>query len=87
MYLKLFSLTISFDFITYDLNNGLGKTEITKSYIYNIITKELKEDVLEEPIDPDNDDKKSGCKKDLSALVVSIISLSSLLILIKKREK
>jgi hypothetical protein len=79
---------IKFDvLISYDLNNGLGKTEITKSYIYNIITKELKEDVLEEPIDPDNDDEKSGCKKDLSALVVSIISLSSLLILIKKREK
>ena len=79
---------IKFDvLISYDLNNGLGKTEITKSYIYNIITKELKEDVVEEPIDPDNDDEKSGCKKDLSALVVSIISLSSLLILIKKREK
>ena len=79
---------IKFDvLISYDLNNGLGKTEITKSYIYNIITKELKEDVLEEPINPDNDDEKSGCKKDLSALVVSIISLSSLLILIKKREK
>ena len=79
---------VKFDvLISYDLNNGLGKTEITKSYIYNIITKELKEDVVEEPIDPDNDDEKSGCKKDLSALVVSIISLSSLLILIKKREK
>ncbi len=79
---------VKFDvLVSYDLNNGLGKTEITKSYIYNIITKELKEDVAEEPIYPDNDDEKSGCKKDLSALVVSIISLSSLLILIKKREK
>ena len=79
---------VKFDvLVSYDLNNGLGKTEITKSYIYNIITKELKEDGVEEPIDPDNDDEKSGCKKDLSALVVSIISLSSLLILIKKREK
>ena len=79
---------VKFDvLISYDLNNGLGKIDINKSYIYNIITKELKEDVVEEPIDPDNDDEKSGCKKDLSALVVSIISLSSLLILIKKREK
>ena len=77
---------IKFDvLISYDLNNGLGKIETTQSYIYNIITKELKEDIKEEPINPD--DEKSGCKKDLSMLAVSVISLGSLLILIKKREK
>ena len=77
---------IKFDvLISYDLNNGLGKIEITQSYIYNIITKELKEDIKEEPINPD--DEKTGCKKDISMLLVSIISLSSLVIAIKKREK
>ena len=34
-----------------------------------------------------DDDKKKGCKKDLTALVVGMISLSTLGIVIKKREK
>ena len=80
---------IKFDvLISYDLNNGLGKIDITQSYTYNIITKELKEDLKDEPTIPDEPGKdESGCKKDLSIVLVSLISLSSLLILIKKREK
>ena len=80
---------IKFDvLISYDLNNGLGKIDITQSYTYNIITKELKEDLKDEPTVPDEPGKdESGCKKDLSIVLVSLISLSSLLILIKKREK
>ena len=58
------------------------------NYTYNIITKELKEDLKDEPTIPDEPGKdESGCKKDLSTVLVSLISLSSLLILIKKREK
>ena len=42
----------------------------------------------DEPTNPNNpsDDKESGCKKDISMVIVSLISLSSLLVLIKKRK-
>ena len=39
----------------------------------------------DKPVDP-SDDKESGCKKDASMVIVSLISLSSLLVLIKKRK-
>jgi hypothetical protein len=43
------------------------------------------DDPTDKPVDP-SDDEKSGCKKDASMVIVSLISLSSLLVLIKKRK-
>ena len=40
---------------------------------------------IDKPVDP-SDDKESGCKKDASMVIISLISLSSLLVLIKKRK-
>ena len=39
----------------------------------------------DKPVDP-SDDEESGCKKDASMVIISLISLSSLLVLIKKRK-
>ena len=39
----------------------------------------------DKPVDP-SIDKESGCKKDISMVIVSLISLSSLLVLIRKRK-
>ena len=39
-----------------------------------------------EPSDPNPSDKDSGCKKDVSMVIISLISLSSLLVLIRKRK-
>ena len=39
----------------------------------------------DEPVDP-SIDKESGCKKDISMVIVSLISLSSLLVLVRKRK-
>jgi hypothetical protein len=53
-------------------------------------TDDPTDDPVDDPTDkPEtpSDNKDSGCKKDLSIVLVSLISLSSLLILIKKREK
>ena len=39
----------------------------------------------DKPVDP-SIDKESGCKKDISMVIVSLISLSSLLVLVRKRK-
>ena len=51
------------------------------------------DDPIDDPVDdptdkPENpsDDKDSGCKKDVSMVIISLISLSSLLVLIRKRK-
>ena len=81
---------ITFDvLISYDLNNGLDKIDKTESYSYNIKTGELRNlnDPVDEPTEEPTDDKKSGCKKEASIIIISIISLSSLLAVFKRREK
>ena len=40
----------------------------------------------DKPVDPNPSDKDSGCKKDVSMVIISLISLSSLLVLIRKRK-
>ena len=42
---------------------------------------------VDDPIDVPTEPEKSGCKKDLSVVIISIISLSGLLILLKKNYK
>ena len=52
-------------------------------------TDDPTDDPVDDPTDkPENpsDDKDSGCKKDVSMVIVSLISLSSLLVLIRKRK-
>ena len=78
---------IEFDIlISYNLNDGKGKIETTEHVIHK-----LKVDEPTTPTDPvtppTDDDKKKGCKKDLSVFVVSTISLAGLAVLLKKREK
>ena len=80
--------TINFDvLISYNLNDGLGKQEKVESYIYNLETGVLTNvnDIIDEPSVPN--DSKSGCKKDISTIIISLISLSSLLILFKNKNK
>jgi hypothetical protein len=79
---------ITFDvLISYDLNDGIGKVEKTESYIYDILTGTLKSANSSTDPEPNpSDDEKSGCKKDASMVIISLISLSSLLVLIKKRK-
>ena len=76
---------IAFDvLISYDLNDGIGKVEKTESYIYDILTGTLKPANSSTDPEPNpSDDEKSGCKKDASMIIVSLISLSSLLVLVK----
>ena len=79
---------IEFDIlISYNLNDGKGKIEKTEHVVHK-----LKVDEPTDPSDPvtpptTGDDKKKGCKKDLSLLVVGMISLSTLGVILKKREK
>ena len=40
----------------------------------------------DKPVDPNPSEKDSGCKKDVSMVIISLISLSSLLVLIRKRK-
>ncbi len=71
---------IEFDvLVCYDLNDGLGRQEFTYHKIYDLTTGKFIGE--EEPVE------KTGCKKELSALVVSVITLAGALILLKKREK
>ena len=52
-------------------------------------TDDPTDDPVDDPTDkPENpsDDKDSGCKKDVSMVIISLISLSSLLVLIRKRK-
>ena len=52
-------------------------------------TDDPTDDPVDDPTDkPENpsDDKDSGCKKDVSMVIISLISLSSLLALIRKRK-
>ena len=75
---------IEFDIlISYNLNDGKGKIETTEHVVHKL--------KVDEPTTPEvpttGDDKKKGCKKDLSLLVVGMISLSTLGVILKKREK
>ena len=52
-------------------------------------TDDPTDDPVDDPTDkPENpsDEKDSGCKKDVSMVIISLISLSSLLVLIRKRK-
>ena len=75
---------IEFDMlISYNLNDGKGKIETTEHVVHK-----LKVDESTTPEVPTTgDDKKKGCKKDLSLLVIGMISLSTLGVILKKREK
>ncbi|MBQ8292351.1 MAG: phosphodiester glycosidase family protein [Bacilli bacterium] len=78
---------IEFDIlICYNLNDGNGKVELTYHKKYDLTTNSFISDEIEDPTD-DKDEEKSGCKKELSALVLSAITLASTLVLLKKREK
>ena len=75
---------IEFDIlISYNLNDGKGKIEKTEHVVHKL--------KVDEPNTPEvpttGDDKKKGCKKDLSLLVVGMISLSTLGVILRKREK
>ena len=66
----------------YDLQDGKGRIVIEEEK-----TLVLKEDEpTDDPTDNPGDDKDSGCKKDVSMVIISLISLSSLLVLIRKRK-
>lgn len=78
---------IEFDIlISYNLNDGKGKIQKTEHVVYKL-TNADEPTTPNDPVTPptDNDNKK-GCKKDFTALVVGIISLSTLGVVIKKRE-
>ena len=81
--------TVSFDvLISYNLNDGLGKQEKVESYVYNLKTGVLTNinDPVDEPTEEPTDDKKSGCKKDVSAAIFCFVSLTSLLFIFRKRK-
>ena len=73
---------IEFDIlICYNLNDGKGKIEITEHKVYDLTTGKF---IGEEA---SSDSEKKGCKKELSALTIGLISLTTLVALIKKREE
>lgn len=78
---------IEFDvLISYDLNDGRGKVEKVESFIYNLETGELRDKNAPVEPDPIEPSEEKGCKKDISMVVISLISLTSLLVVIKKRK-
>ena len=82
---------IEFDIlICYNLNDGKGKQDFTEHVVYKLEVDEPSTDdpVVTPPVeDEEEKPEKSGCKKDLTALVVGIISISTLGVVLKKREK
>jgi hypothetical protein len=79
---------IEFDIlISYNLNDGKGKIEKTEHVVHKLTNADEPTTPSDPVTPPTDDDKKKGCKKDLTALVVGIISLSTLGVVIKKREK
>jgi hypothetical protein len=73
--------------ISYNLNDGKGKIEKTEHVVHKLTNADEPTTPSDPVTPPTDDDKKKGCKKDLTALVVGIISLSTLGVVIKKREK
>ena len=49
-------------------------------------TDDPSDNPTDKPVDPNPSEKDSGCKKDVSMVIISLISLSSLLVLIRKRK-
>ncbi len=63
---------------TFDLNDGKGMQTVEVKDIITIKEKPVEETPVEEP--------ETGCKKDLLAVVISLISLVSTLLLFRKRK-
>ena len=69
----------------YDLQDGKGRIVIEEEKTLVLKEDEPTDDPTDKPENP-SDDKDSGCKKDVSMVIISLISLSSLLVLIRKRK-